>query len=107
MKRNNKKGFTIVELVIVIAVIGILAAIMIPGFSSIIESANKSEAIQVGRAYYMEYYAADLADGVVDGTPALTPAVSGCTYNADGTFTYNNGTYTATFDGENWTAAKN
>ena len=28
--KKNKKGFTIVELVIVIAVIGILAAVLIP-----------------------------------------------------------------------------
>lgn len=30
--KKNKKGFTIVELVIVIAVIGILAAVLIPTF---------------------------------------------------------------------------
>jgi len=35
IKKNNKKGFTIVELVIVIAVIGILAAILIPTFISL------------------------------------------------------------------------
>ena len=44
MKRNNKKGFTIVELVIVIAVIAILAAVLIPTFSGVIEKANKSSA---------------------------------------------------------------
>jgi prepilin-type N-terminal cleavage/methylation domain-containing protein len=42
IKRNNKKGFTIVELVIVIAVIAILAAVLIPTFSSIIAKANQS-----------------------------------------------------------------
>ena len=49
MKRNNKKGFTIVELVIVIAVIGILAAVLIPTFSGIIESANNSSRDQEAR----------------------------------------------------------
>ena len=38
----KKKGFTIVELVIVIAVIAILAAVLIPTFSSIIRKANIS-----------------------------------------------------------------
>ncbi len=46
MKRNNKKGFTIIELVIVIAVIAILAAVLIPTFSSIIKKANTSADIQ-------------------------------------------------------------
>ena len=44
--RNSKKGFTIVELVIVIAVIAILAAVLIPTFSSIIDKANESSALQ-------------------------------------------------------------
>ncbi len=42
MKRTNKKGFTIVELVIVIAVIAILAAVLIPTFSNLINKANQS-----------------------------------------------------------------
>lgn len=41
-KLLNKKGFTIVELVIVIAVIAVLAAVLIPTFSSLIEKANIS-----------------------------------------------------------------
>ena len=45
MKKLNKKGFTIVELVIVIAVIAILAAVLIPTFSNVIEKANKSAAL--------------------------------------------------------------
>lgn len=44
-KLNNKKGFTIVELVIVIAVIGILAAVLIPTFSGVIDKANESNAL--------------------------------------------------------------
>ena len=45
-KLNNKKGFTIVELVIVIAVIGILAGVLIPTFSGIQQSAKESAAFQ-------------------------------------------------------------
>lgn len=42
MRKSNRKGFTIVELVIVIAVIAILAAVLIPTFASIIKKANMS-----------------------------------------------------------------
>ena len=40
MNKNCKKGFTIVELIIVIAVIAILAAVLIPTFSNLIKRAN-------------------------------------------------------------------
>ncbi len=40
MNRNTKKGFTIVELIIVIAVIAVLAAVLIPTFSNLIQKAN-------------------------------------------------------------------
>lgn len=42
MKKNMKKGFTITELVIVIAVIAVLAAVMIPTFASIVKKAKQS-----------------------------------------------------------------
>lgn len=49
MKFNKKKGFTIVELVIVIAIIAILAAVLIPTFASLIRKANESADIQAVR----------------------------------------------------------
>lgn len=49
MKKSNKRGFTIVELVIVIAVIAILAAVLIPTFSNVIKKAQTSADIQACR----------------------------------------------------------
>ena len=40
--KRNKKGFTIVELVIVIAVIAVLAAVLIPTFMNLTAKANKA-----------------------------------------------------------------
>lgn len=42
-KQNNKKGFTLIELVIVIAILAILALILIPAMSGYIGSADKSK----------------------------------------------------------------
>ncbi len=67
MKRNNKKGFTIVELVIVIAVIAILSAVLIPTFGGIVDKANKSANEQEARNGYVANYALDMADGKLDG----------------------------------------
>ena len=40
--KQNKKGFTIIELVIVISVVAILAGVLIPVFSNIVKKANVS-----------------------------------------------------------------
>ncbi len=52
MKKLNKKGFTIVELVIVIAVIAVLAAVLIPTFSGVVSRANESAAMQQAEIAY-------------------------------------------------------
>ena len=49
MKKMNKKGFTIVELVIVIAVIAVLAAVLIPTFGGMIDRANASNALNTAK----------------------------------------------------------
>ena len=66
MKRNNKKGFTIVELVIVIAVIAILAGVLIPTFAGIVSKAKDSKALQEAQNAYKEAYALAIADGKID-----------------------------------------
>ena len=72
MKKLNKKGFTIVELVIVIAVIAILAGVLIPTFANVVKKANESAAMQEAAALYKEVYAMDLSDGKLDGKDGET-----------------------------------
>jgi prepilin-type N-terminal cleavage/methylation domain-containing protein len=45
MKRTNEKGFTLVELTIVLAILGVLAAIAIPNFITARENADKNACI--------------------------------------------------------------
>lgn len=94
MKRNNKKGFTIVELVIVIAVIGILAAVLIPTFSSVIADAQASAAKQEARNGYAICFAEDLKDGNIDGKNDGVEVSYG-----DGTYSVKSGVATYTVKG--------
>lgn len=45
MKRLGKKGFTLVELMVVIVIIGILVAIIVPSVTSAVNSAKKQSAL--------------------------------------------------------------
>jgi prepilin-type N-terminal cleavage/methylation domain-containing protein len=100
MRKNNRKGFTIVELVIVIAVIAILAGVLIPTFASVVEKANVSNALQQAKNTYTEdlalldaqtaNYTKDEYKEYVDS--ADTTLVAGKTYytkaEANGVVTY-------------------
>lgn len=60
---KQKKGFTIVELVIVIAVIAILAAVLIPTFSNLINRANVSADQQAVRQMNEQLIIAEHTEG--------------------------------------------
>ena len=92
MKNTKKKGFTIVELVIVIAVIAILAAVMIPTFSNVVAKANQSAALQEARNKITDELAVEAADGVVPQNGTVVVEVGGKYY----TFTYTNGVLSTT-----------
>ena len=76
MKKLNKKGFTIVELVIVIAVIAILAGVLIPTFATVVEKANESNAMQQARIAYENY----LADNAQKGTNTINLCIKSGKY---------------------------
>lgn len=113
MRKNNKKGFTIVELVIVIAVIAILAAVLIPTFSGIVTKAKENAALQEAKNEYTNIYALALSsDGVIDDdddfdangnkvtddTTAKIKTVKGTDDSSKTIYTITTDDYTFTFD---------
>ena len=63
--KNNKKGFTLAELLIVVAIIAVLVAISIPIFSAQLEKSREATDIANIRSAYAEVVTAYLADGEV------------------------------------------
>lgn len=54
MKKTNKKGFTLAELLVVVAIIAVLVAIAIPIFTSQLEKAREATDLANLRAAYAE-----------------------------------------------------
>ena len=62
-KKNKRRGFTIVELVIVIAVIAILAAVLIPTYANLVKKANEAKAQAEAKNLVTEMLANILSGG--------------------------------------------
>jgi type IV pilus assembly protein PilA len=80
MKRVAR-GFTLIELMIVVAIIGILAAVAIPSYGDYVARAQVMEALSLTSQYKImltEYYQ-DNGGFVVDGTPVNTTIIPGTT----------------------------
>src|SRR3989440_7237437 len=76
----NRKAFTLIEVLVVIAIIAILAAILVPVFAQAREAARKTSCLsntkQIGSAYmmYVQDYDEHFPPHVTERTaPARTP----------------------------------
>lgn len=60
--RNNKKGFTLVELIVVLTILAVLAAMLIPALQGYIEKSLETADVLHVREAYMEVLTASLTN---------------------------------------------
>ncbi len=131
-KSKNKKGFTMVELIVVVVIILILAAVMVPQLLKYVDKAKQANA-KADAATILSQVQADFADaqltnadypttgtkvGDVEIIETAAPAENqaSITVTKSGTdvqikeitkFVYNSGDYTVTWENNKWTIVEN
>lgn len=95
MMKKVQQGFTLIELMIVVAIIGILAAVAIPAYQDYTVRARVTEGLSLASSYKTAV-AENAANGTAfaSGVPAFvaTPNVTGLAIAANGEITITYGT---------------
>lgn len=83
MKKNNSQGFTLVEIMIVVVIIGLLAAMAIPAFQKVRQSSQDKAVLNNARQlsagadqYFLENGVSSVASANLVGADAYVKAVN-------------------------------
>lgn len=106
--RSSQKGFTIVEMMIVVVIIGVLVSIAVPNYTNIVARAEKSacqankRAIEMARLYNFVNNGSyglsmsDLSDAFADIGFIGDSSQSDLVCPSDGTYVFETGTFEVT-----------
>lgn len=97
MKQTNRKGFTLAELLIVVAIIAVLVAIAIPVFTSQLHKSRVAADQANLRAYYAELQADLMTNGKVH--TELNIVIPGSTVVKNNKYKHIDGTVSETKEG--------
>lgn len=122
--KENKKGFTLVELIVVLVILAILAAILIPTLTGYIDKANEKKVIAEARMTLMaaqstlsEYYGKSIDENktaiveqidklaeisTVSGSDVVQYGIKYDASNKVTDFVYKNGSYGVTYTNGVW-----
>jgi len=105
MKKMNKKGFTLMEMLIVVAIIAILIAIAIPTFSNQLLKSKQAADNATVRSAYAEAMASYLVSNTAVSSKAFTITTNTAGYLKGGTQAKGNGEMISNSFKAGWPAA--
>ena len=76
VKKTKDSGFTLIEMLVVIAIIALLAAILVPTVTNALENANRTRSLSNGRGIYQAIFAAHLETINFPTDPTVWPTAA-------------------------------